>query len=137
MARILCIDDDRDVLETCKIILTTEKHNVMMALNGNEGFAKAKAEIPELILLDVMMDDNTEGFHTAYKLRKDPVLKFVPILMLTSVNQKLNMKCNPKKDGNFLPVDAFLEKPVEKVKLLKEVKRLLALKKDEINIDGN
>ena len=84
-----------------------------------------------------MMDDNTEGFHTAYKLRKDPGLKFVPILMLTSVNQKLNMKCDPKKDGNFLPVDAFLEKPVEKIKLLKEVKRLLALKKDEINVDGN
>ena len=41
MAKILCIDDDRDVLETCKIILSTEKHNVTVAMNGNEGYAKA------------------------------------------------------------------------------------------------
>jgi hypothetical protein len=83
-----------------------------------------------------MMTHSTEGFDTAYEIRKDNDLKFTPILMLTSVNEKSGHKFNPETDGEFLPVDGFIEKPVEPVKLDQYVSKLLNLKKEDINING-
>jgi len=82
MAKIICIDDDRDILAACGAVLKAQGHTVETAVNGKEGFEKASKQLPDLIVLDVMMDDATEGFHTAYKFRKTEALKFTPILML-------------------------------------------------------
>ena len=134
MAKILCIDDDQDVLDTCQFLLKEQGHTVETATNGKAGYAKAKTVKPELIVLDVMMEDQTAGFHAAYNFRNDDSLKHTPILMLTSVNQKTGMKFDPKKDGEFLPVDAFIEKPILREKFLATVSKLLALSKSQINV---
>ena len=133
MAKILCIDDDRDIRETLKITLESNGHTVETANSGKEGFEKAKKFKPQMIVLDVMMDDQTDGFHTAYNLRGDESLTNVPILMLTSVNQVTGLKFNKEKDGSFLPVDEFIEKPIEPKKLIALTNKLLALKPDQIN----
>ncbi len=136
MAKIICIDDDQDVLETCKYFLNEDGHTVETAMNSRDGIEKAKTFGPDIIVLDVMMEDDTAGFHAAYKFRQDDHLKFVPILMLTSINQKLGTKFSPKTDGEFLPVDEFIEKPIIREKLVKTVKRLLDLPKEEVNVGG-
>ncbi len=135
MAKIICIDDDKDILDTCEVVLQGKGHTVVTAINGKEGFEKASAEKPDLIVLDVMMDDATEGFTTAQKFRRAEALKYVPILMLTSVNETSPQKFG-EKDGEFLPVDAFMEKPIKPKEFLAKVGELLALKKEQINVEG-
>ncbi|MBN1114050.1 MAG: response regulator [Oligoflexia bacterium] len=135
--KILCIDDDQDVINVCKKVLTLEGYDFDHASDGEAGYRKAKDMKPDLIILDVMMGNDTEGFHAAYKFRQDDELKYTPILMMTSVNQKLDFNFNKKRDREFLPVDEFLEKPVNLDMLVVTVKKLLALKKEQVNIDGS
>ncbi len=135
MAKIICIDDDKDILDTCEVVLTGLGHAVVTANNGKEGFDKASKQKPDLIVLDVMMDNTTEGFHTAQKFRRSEALKYVPILMLTSVNETSPQKFSDK-DGEFLPVDAFMEKPIKPKEFILKVKELLALRKDQVNVEG-
>ena len=135
MAKILCIDDDRDILDTCEVVLHGLGHKVETAVNGKEGFIKASALKPDLIILDVIMDDATEGFHTACEIRGDAALKHTPIMMLTSVNETSPQKFSAK-DGEFLPVDAFMEKPIKPKEFVAKVTELLALKKEQINVEG-
>ena len=96
-------------------MLQGQGHTVVTAINGKEGFEKAVKEQPALIVLDVMMDDSTEGFATAQKLRRVEAIKYTPIMMLTSVNETSPQKFG-EKDGEFLPVDAFLEKLTKKLR---------------------
>ena len=135
MAKILCIDDDKDILDTCEVVLQGQGHAVETAINGKEGFEKAVKFKPDLIILDVMMDDTTEGFHTAQKFRRTEALKYTPIMMLTSVNETSPQKFG-EKDGEFLPVDAFMEKPIKPKEFVARIKELLALKKEQINVEG-
>ncbi|HNT30443.1 MAG TPA: response regulator [bacterium] len=136
MAKILCVDDDPDILATCRMILSSDGHEVETADNGTAGLEKAKSWQPDCIVLDVMMTTDTEGFHAAYAIRQDETLQHTPILMLTSINETTNAKFDPDKDGEFLPVDAFIEKPVTPDNLKETVKKLLALTDGEINIAG-
>jgi CheY-like chemotaxis protein len=136
MPKILCIDDDNDILDGLKAILESNGFETEIASNAKEGLEKAKQITPDLLIVDVMMDNDTDGFHLTYNIRKDESLKFKPILMLTSINQKTNFKFNPETDGEFLPVDKFIEKPVKPELLIKTVNNLLSLPNDKINIDG-
>jgi FixJ family two-component response regulator len=78
-----------------------------------------------------MMDTATEGFQVSYQLRSnDPKSEYrefcrTPIIMMTGVSQQLHMKFSPKQDGDYLPVDEFLEKPVRVDSLLEKIKKLL------------
>ncbi|RPJ44362.1 MAG: redox-sensing transcriptional repressor Rex [Candidatus Latescibacterota bacterium] len=136
MMRILCIEDDRDILESYQAILHGAGYEVETALDGETGLASARARKPDLIILDVMMRESTEGFHVAYQIRQDPNLKHVPILMLTAISSEFGMRFDKEKDGAYLPVDAFVDKPVAPQSLLSAVKRLLALPANRINVDG-
>jgi len=102
-------------------------------MNSTDGFNQAKACHPDMIILDVMMDKETDGFLLSYKFRKDEDLKTTPILMLTSINQKTGFKFNPEIDGNFLPVDDFIEKPAEPDLLARKVKKLLDVTTGQTN----
>ncbi|MBN2722928.1 MAG: response regulator [Deltaproteobacteria bacterium] len=136
MAKIICIDDDLDVTEFLRITLEAKGYEVETAHNGEDGYEKACSFKPDMIILDVMMSNTTEGFHTAYKFRKNEELSLVPILMLTSINQEFNYNFSMEKDGEFLPVDDFVEKPISSKSLLEKTERLLTLPKEEINIKG-
>lgn len=137
MAKIMCIDDDKDILEVCEVVLTGQGHTVETASSGKEGLAKAAKFKPDLIVLDVMMDDFTDGFHAAYKFRQDAELKYKPIMLLSSINEHFPQKFDAKKDGAYLPVDAFMEKPVKPKEFIAKIKELLALKKEQVNVEGS
>jgi redox-sensing transcriptional repressor len=134
--RILCIDDDLDVIASYQAVLKQAGYEVAVALDGAAGLASARSDKPDLIILDVMMKDSTEGFHVAYTLREDAALREVPILMLTSISSEWHTKFDKDEDGAYLPVDAFVDKPVAPDTLLATVKRLLQLPKEQINIMG-
>ena len=125
---ILVVDDDPDIVETSKTILEKAGYKVETAENGTQALAKAKSVRPDLVLLDIMMDKETEGFHVAYDLKGDDKTSAVKILVLTNVAKKSGFKFSPETDEDYLPVDGFMEKPLEPKKLLAKVKELLGEK---------
>lgn len=130
-SKIVTIDDDPDILDVLRISLEANNYEVHAASNGTDGLRVIKEVHPDLIILDVMMDTITEGFHVSYELRsQDPNSEYrefskTPILMLTGISQKMGMKFSPEKDGEYLPVDEFVEKPIRVESLVEKVKRLL------------
>jgi len=131
MKKILIIDDDPDTVEAMKMVLESQNFEVHSALNGTQGLRTVKEIQPDLIILDVMMDQLTEGFQVSYALKNTspdseyaPFAK-TPILMMTAIGRETHMKFNPETDDAFLPVQAFLEKPVQPKMLIEKVKMLL------------
>jgi len=131
-ADILIIDDDRDLVDSMQIILESKAYGVRSAYNGKEGYAEIERKIPDLIVLDVMMSTDAEGFDLAYKLQRSPQYKTIPIIMLTSFPQKMAEQ-GPENFQHILgedwPVTRFFEKPIPPEKLLATVEQLLAGKK--------
>jgi CheY-like chemotaxis protein len=125
---ILVVDDDPDIVETTKTILEKAGYKIETASNGTEALAKARDMKPDLMLLDIMMDKETEGFHVAYELRSDEKTKDIKILVLTNVGRKSGFKFSPETDEDYLPVDGFLEKPLEPKTLVATVKEVLGEK---------
>jgi len=127
-ADILIIDDDKDLVNSIEIILQTKNYQVRSAFNGKEGYDEIKKKIPNLILLDVMMATDTEGFDLAYKLKENPKYQDIPIIMITSFTQKMAEE-GPDRFQHILgeawPVSSFLEKPVDPEVLLSTVEKVL------------
>lgn len=130
--KILIIDDDDDLVHALRLPLEAAGYRVSRAANGNEGLQKTKEVNPDLIILDAMMDTTTEGFHVSLALRSpDPRSEYkaysqIPIIMLTSIHSTTSLRFGP--DREYLPVDAFIEKPIEPAELLKKVRKHLAKK---------
>jgi CheY-like chemotaxis protein len=126
--QILVIDDDPDIVEVIKVVLESAGYAVETAGDGDTGMAKMRAKKPDLVILDVMMRKETEGFHVSYAIKNDPALAKIPILMLTAIGERTGMKFSPDKDGEYLPVEAFVEKPIEPNDLISRVQKLIAPK---------
>lgn len=127
--RILLVDDDPDVRLSLRLPLETAGYMISEAANPKEGLAAMKKEKPDLLILDVMMDSATSGFQFALDLHSDDpkseliAFKDTPIIMLTAIHDTTSLRFSPDKD--YLPVQTFLEKPVEPDVLLAAVKKLL------------
>lgn len=130
-AKILIVDDDPDIVEALKMTLEANRYQVFTAANGTEGLKQVKAVKPDLIILDVMMDTITEGFQVSYQLRNpDPGSEYaaysnIPILMLTAIMEKKQMKFSTQTNGNFLPVDDIVEKPIRPQVLMEKIRNML------------
>ena len=121
---ILIIDDDRDYVDAIQHLFESRGDVVVSAPDGRAGFLLAKESTPDIILLDVMMRERTEGFFTLGEIRRDPLLRATPVIVVSSIyTQCPAFRIDP--DAGWLPADAFLPKPVEPARLLDEVTRLL------------
>lgn len=127
--KVLIIDDDNDFVEATKVVLEV-KYQVIVAYNVEEGRQKLKEEKPDLIILDMIMGRKGEGFIFSREMRKNPEFSHIPILMLTGMREQIGF--SPIQDDprhpKFLPVDEFIEKPIEPQDLLKKVEELLKIK---------
>ncbi|MBN1286760.1 MAG: response regulator [Anaerolineae bacterium] len=129
MTKILIIDDDPDMRLANRLILEEAGYEVVEAANSAEGLEMIKADPPALIILDVMMDTTTEGFQTALALRsRAPNSEYeayhdIPIIMLTAIHDTTSVRFGPDED--YLPVEAFIDKPIKPDKLIATVKKLL------------
>ena len=121
MSKILIVDDDPDIQEACRLILEKEGYEVDCASSRAEGKQKVAEYAPDLLILDVMMEEPDDGLNMARELRRGGFDK--PILMLTSVNAAMGLSID--RDDEIVPVEIFQEKPVEPKTLIEEVKSLL------------
>jgi len=125
--RLLIIDDDDDVVAAVDTIMRTAGWDVHSAPNGVVGLEKARELKPDLIILDILMP-RRDGLSTYEDLRRDEAVSSVPIIILTSVSEKLGFSLT----GDDMSAhygrgpEAFLEKPVHPNQLLATVKSVLA-----------
>jgi CheY-like chemotaxis protein len=133
-AKILTVDDDRDLVETLRIVLESGGYETLAAYDAEAGLEKVQSERPDLILLDVMMPDATEGFHFVWKLREleGEYFRSVPVIVLTAIHEKTELRFYPDsgngtyRAGEYLPVQDFVDKPVDPNDLLERVERVLS-----------
>jgi DNA-binding response OmpR family regulator len=125
--RILIVDDDIDYTLFLRAILENQHYDVITAVNSKEGMEKARLVKPDLVILDVMMDTTQEGFAMSRELRKEPAFKDLPILMLTSIDSVTGVGFKSAAgDKDTIPVDMYIDKPIEPQLLLEEIRKLLA-----------
>ena len=123
-AKILVVDDDKDFVEATKLVLESKPYSVITAKDGDEGLMKAKQEKPDLIILDVIMPVKN-GFNAAEQLKKDPELKKIPVIMLTSFSQNVGETTLSVSQGLTLDTEDYLDKPVAPDVLLSRVAKQL------------
>ncbi len=117
--RILIVDDEPEIVELLEMRLRKIGYTILTASDGMEGLEKARKEMPDLIILDVMMP-KMDGFQVCRFLKFDEKYKKIPVLMLTSRGQD-----SDKNLGKEVSADSYMPKPYEVDALLKEIKRLL------------
>jgi CheY-like chemotaxis protein len=125
---ILVVDDDPDIVATSRIILEGNGYEVRMAANGREALQLLDRITPDLMLLDVMMTSDTEGFDLAFKLKEDPKFKDLPIIMLTAFLDKVRVEGPGPFEfilGEQWPVQWLFEKPLDTRKLLGKIESVL------------
>jgi CheY-like chemotaxis protein len=98
---------------------------VLTANDGAEAVALALAQRPDLILLDVMMKSDTEGFDVSRKIREIPDIQRIPVILLTGIRRAMNLPFKFEPDEEWLPVARILEKPVAPEKMLAVIKEML------------
>ena len=121
-ARVLVVDDLEPNVKLLEAKLRAEYFDVLTALSGQEAIDIAKAEKPDIILLDVMMP-GIDGFETCKVLKFDPETAHIPIVMVTALDQQAD-----RVAGLSAGADDFLTKPVEDVALFARVRGLSRLK---------
>ncbi len=130
-AKILIIEDDPDTASSMEIMLEKEDFEVLWVEDPEKGFLTAKKNRPDLIILDVMFgpEEKRRGLDYALKMKQESTLAAVPILMVTAVNIRFkDFRFSPDTDGEYLPVDDFIDKPAQPEDLVRKVKNLLEQK---------
>jgi len=124
MAKILIVDDDSDFQNATTIVLEKEGHTTLHAKNGREGFERARAEKPDLIILDVMMDSVLDGVSMSQQAHDDDTIRDIPILMVTSIANTDYAELFPTDE--YIHIRAFMSKPLDPARLIKQVNKLLS-----------
>ncbi len=135
-AKILIVDDDKDLVAALCIALESTGYQVVSAYDLQRGLEAAGVERPDCIVLDIMMPHATEGFHFVWQLRQlsEPYFQDVPIIVLSAIHEKTDLRFYPGsadgtyQAGEFLPAQDFIDKPVDPALLLDRIDRALRLK---------
>jgi CheY-like chemotaxis protein len=128
--KLLMIDDDVNLVNVFRLVCETKGYEFHSAGSAVEGLAAIEAVEPDLIILDVIMEDFVAGFRVVNELRADPSSRYarfsrVPIIMLTSVTSKTRLDFAERVGTALLPVDAFVEKPVKPLEMLATIESVL------------
>lgn len=120
MKTILIVDDKAEVRELVEVTLRGGDYRILQAENGDQALEIARAEQPELILLDVMMPGGIDGFEVCDRLKSDPATEGITIIMLTAKGQQVD-----KERGSQVKADGYYTKPFSPLELLKRVEEIL------------
>ena len=125
--RILMVDDDRDLVACVKAFLEARGYEVDTAHSGVEARERLAERRPDLVVLDIMMDYDTEGFNVAYKLREDPETEDIPVIIMSGFTKELDTKTHVFEPMMYRewPAAKFLEKPVKLADLADAIAELL------------
>ena len=126
--KLLIIDDDPDFVDGIRSILKTAEYEVDVAYNPKDGIKALQAKPYDLLLLDIMMGRGAEGVMIARKIRKDPKLREIPVLIITGIREQMAFLFpGQAMHPHFVPVDELVEKPVEPQLLLEKVSTLIKM----------
>lgn len=125
--KILCIEDEGDILDLLRIILERDGFECISALGGLEGLQKARSVQPDLILLDLMMPD-MNGWEVLRQLQEDERLRYIPVLILT-VRDRYSEPDIHQKIGDMA---TLMTKPFEFMSLTQRIRSLLAMPASEV-----
>lgn len=129
MAKILIVDDDPDIIDSLTMILEANGHQVSAKKDTEDIVLSIANANPDLVILDVIFpEDPNAGFVAAREISKSAKTQNIPILILSAVNQQSNLSFGFSEadiSQDFMPVHAFLEKPVEPTVLLDKIAALL------------
>lgn len=118
--KIMVVDDEPDVVDLVKLVLESDGFNVITAYSGKEALEKIGSEMPDLVLLDIMMPQ-MDGWEVYSRIRANPATKDIPVAMLTAKSQSID-----KMIGlHVVKVDDYITKPFGRSELLERVKRIL------------
>ena len=131
--KILVVDDDPDIVESSRLVLESAKYQVPTAGSPEEAWEQATTSKPDLILLDIMMPDRTEGFQFVWKLRNQAPedVRDTPIIVVSAIHETTDLRFYPEQSdgtygaGEFLPVQGFIDKPLEPKSLLARIAELI------------
>ena len=125
---ILVVDDDPDIRDALRLVLEKNGFDVRTGKNGREALEALKARKPAILLLDIMMSTDTEGFDLAYELKNSAEFENLPIILLTSFLEKVREE-GPDQFQHILgeawPAKWMFEKPVDTKKLLQKIEDIL------------
>ncbi len=135
-AKILIVDDDKDLVAVLRVALQSRGYQVAAAYDLSTGLEAAAEHRPDCIVLDIMMPHATEGFHFVWRLRQreEAYFKSVPIIVFSAIHEKTDLRFYPDsadgtyQAGEYLPVQDFIDKPVDPTLLLERIDRALRLK---------
>ncbi len=121
-AKIMVVDDDRDIVESITIILESAGYIVIQADSSGKCLEILQHERPDLIILDIMMDTLTDGIHVVYELKSDPEYQSIPIIIISTIEKQTGFHINKE----YIEIEEYLEKPIEPAVLLECVKKCLS-----------
>jgi CheY-like chemotaxis protein len=121
--KVLAVDDDPDFLEYTRIVLESQGYQVRTATSTESALKLMREDVPDIVLLDVMMSYVLDGVHITRQIRDDPALKHVPIIMISAIVSRDEAGVFPTDE--YLSIDAFMTKPVDPADLLKQVAKLV------------
>ncbi len=121
---VLLVDDDEDLLEQFRTVVGRE-FNVEVACSGEEAIEKLGKNRCDCIVMDVMMQSLSDGLDAAKRIKENPLTKTIPVIMVPSVNEHFDYRT--QIDESFFPNDRWLDKPVDPVILVQEIKRLVGV----------
>ena len=126
--RILLVDDDRDLVAGVKAFLEARDYDVDTAHSGIEARERLAVQRPDLVVLDIMMDYDTDGFNVAYKLRDEPETEHIPVIIMSGFTKELETKTHIFEPMMYRewPAAKFFEKPVKLADLAAAIAELLA-----------
>lgn len=112
--KILLVDDDIDLLEQNKILLESKGFTVITAENSNDGLKLFQKELPDAVILDLIMEQMDSGFILSYKIKKTEHGKKIPVFILTSATYETGYKfsASTQEEKDWLKCDGILNKPV-------------------------
>ncbi len=121
--KILFVDDDRDFLASQSIYFRGRGYQVLTAESGEEALKLLTKEVPDIMILDLMMEHFDSGFRLSHQIRKDDRLKDVPLIMLSGVATAMGKRFDQEEEGlrRWSKLDAFLDKPITGRQLLKVI----------------
>ena len=124
---ILIVDDDPELVETVKTLLESVGYKTSYAYQVEKGIELAKKGKPDLILLDIMFVDQPgpDGITASIQLHKDPEVKSIPVIILSGIKQVVDFPYEYSPDPTWMPVKAFIEKPVRPDVLLAEIEKVI------------
>jgi DNA-binding response OmpR family regulator len=131
MPKILIIDDDEDLLFALQIALEAHGFDVQTATTSRQGIAKILSAEPDLLILDVIMETEYEGFEVARALREKYHLTELPIIMLSAIHTVKEVPYRFAPDEEYLPVDIFLDKPIKPDALVRTIREVLGELREE------